>query len=82
MTTTVWNVLNWHAQTPSDLSEIDADWARVQVEAHLDEYPQVRAECEATTPEEWAGIASDFKDNMHTAMCDCMQWERDNGYDY
>ena len=79
---TVWNVLNWKAPAPSDLSEVDADWAKAVVGEHIAEYPEVFDEYMNTTQKEWEGMAYDLRDNMHVAMCDLMQWERDEVPDY
>ena len=82
MTVTVWNILNWHAPAPSDLSEIDAQWAKAVVGEHISQYPQVFDVFMNTSDEEWKGHAEDLRDNMHTAVCDLMQWERDEVPDY
>lgn len=79
---TVWNILNWKATAPSDLSEIDGDWAKEVVGEHIAEYPEAFDEYMNTTKKEWADHAYDIKDNMHVAMCDLLQWERDEVPDY
>jgi hypothetical protein len=75
---TLWLALSRHGRPPADIGDIDSTWIEHVLEGIVDaHYPGLRPALEAISPAELDGMAYDYRDNMHTAMCDVMQAAND-----
>ena len=76
----VQNALEWQ-DTPTDLSEMDGQWVQDWLAARLEMADQelldeLEPVMQRMIPRDWAGLAWDLRDVLHTERCEAQEWAR------